>query len=151
MELVFGWGFGESGYKYVTSGNRIMQISLLRIRIACTVILFFPYAPAFAGYQATGPIEASDCYDFGISVCSIKTVTEVRKDGRRYEINTYYEKVSEHNASTGMCFITTKSKGLGIFSWGINAATQPEFWGYDKSGKYGKIDAEYIRFRCIRR
>lgn len=105
----------------------------------------------FAGYQVIGPIKAQDCYDLGIQICSTKTVTEVRKDGRRYELVNYFENVDEYNSSSGLCHIKTKSKGMGIFSWGVNALKKPDFWGYDKDGKFGKIDADYIYFKCIKR
>jgi len=104
-----------------------------------------------AGYQVLGPIEAEDCYDFGVSVCSTKTVTEVRERGKRFSVSDYFNDVSEYHASKGLCIIRTKSKGMGILSWGINALKQPEFWGYDKNGQFGKIDADYIRFKCIKR
>ena len=61
------------------------------------LVLVSPYA--FAGYQVIGPIKAQDCYDLGIKICSIKTVTEVRKDGRRYELINYFEKVDEYNST----------------------------------------------------
>ena len=105
----------------------------------------------FAGYEVVGTIQAVDCYDFGISYCSTKTVTEVRKDGQIYELKKYYEKVSEYNSSKGTCHIKTKSKDGGLLSWGINAVTQPDFYGYDSDGKFGKIDADYIYFKCVKR
>jgi len=120
-------------------------IYFLFLCLSCTLS-----SHAIAGYIAIGPIEAEDCYDFGISVCSKKTVTEVRQDGKRFEITRYFENVSEYNPRKGLCFIKTKSKGWGFLSWGINAATQPDFWGYDKDGKYVKIDADYIRFKCTK-
>lgn len=119
---------------------------------ACVVgIVYFSYvSSSFAGYLVQGPVKAEDCYDLGIKICSTKTVTEVRKDGRRYEITNYFEDVSSHDSSRGMCWINTKSRGLGFLSLGVNALTQPEFWGYDKNGKYVKIDADNIYFKCIK-
>lgn len=107
--------------------------------------------PVYAGYLVTGPVKAEDCYDFGIKVCSTKTVTEIRKDGKRYEVTNYFNSVSEYNSSTQTCFIKTKSRDWGVLSWGINAVTQPDFWGYDKNGKFGKIDADYVYFKCVPR
>lgn len=106
---------------------------------------------AHAGYQVVGPIKAEDCYDFGIKICSTKTVTEVRQDGKRFEITNYFRSVTHYNASKQSCGIKTKSTDYGLLSFGINALTQPEFWGYDKEGRYGKIDAEYIYFKCIKK
>jgi glycosyltransferase involved in cell wall biosynthesis len=34
---------------------------------------------------------------------------------------------------------------------GANMAFQPDFWGYDKKGKFGKIDADYIYFECFKK
>jgi hypothetical protein len=104
-----------------------------------------------AGYQAIGPIKAEDCYNFGVKICSIKTVTEVRKDGKRFEITNYFERVSRYQSSNSMCYINIKSDGLGILSYGINALTQPEFWGTDKEGKYVKVDADFLYFKCVER
>lgn len=118
-----------------------------KLTVAVCTLFFCPIS--FAGYQAIGPIKAEDCYNFGIKVCSIKTVTEVRKDGKRFEIANYFERVSKYQSSNNMCYINIKSDGLGIFSYGINALTKPEFWGTNKEGKYGKIDADYLYFKCI--
>jgi len=124
----------------------------MKRRLTVIVIINLLLIPlSRAEYIAIGPIKAEDCYDFGIKLCSIKTVTEVRKDGKRYEISKYYESVSRFNESRGMCYINTKSQGAGIFSWGLNKLTQPDFWGYDGEGKFGKIDADYIFFECVQR
>ena len=120
------------------------------LRILAFVVLSIPIY-SYAGYVVTGPVTAEDCYDFGISVCSTKTVTEVRKDGQRFQLPTYFEKVTEYNSSRGVCMIKTKSKDLGALSWALNAYSQPDFWGYDKKGNFGKIDADYIRFKCVER
>lgn len=112
-------------------------------------LLLFSTLPASAAYYVTGPIYAQDCFNFGISVCSTYTVTEVRSGGKRYEPAKRFERVSEYSAQRGMCWITIKSTGLGALSWGANALWQPEFWGHDKDGKFKKIDAESIRFKCI--
>ena len=119
--------------------------SLLSLTL-CTFIS----ASAIAGYQVIGSVKAEDCYNFGVKICSIKTVTEVRKDGRRFEISNYFERVSDYNSSSQMCYIKTKSTDWGLLSYGINALTQPDFWGVDKEGKLGKIDADYIYFKCAK-
>jgi hypothetical protein len=125
---------------------------MLRFIKIFSLILLLSISPAsFAGYLVTGPITAEDCYDFGISFCSTKTVTEVRKDGKRFELPTYFDKVSKYNNSTGRCFINTKSKYLGFLSLAINPFIQPDFWGYDKDSNFGKIDADYIGFNCVPR
>lgn len=124
--------------------------SLLRSLVVGGGILLGLSTPdiAFAQYQAIGPIYAEDCYDFGIKVCKKLTVTEVRRDGKRFEIGRVYPSVSSY--SNGRCSIDTKSRGLGALSWGANALMQPEFWGYDKEGKYVKIDADRIYFDCVK-
>jgi hypothetical protein len=113
------------------------------------ISLLFSFT-ASAGYRVIGTVYAEDCYNFGISICSKKRVTEVRKNGQRFEIAEYFENVSEYSASKQMCWINTKSRNLGIISFGINAVSQPEFWGYDKENKYVKIDADNIYFKCIK-
>jgi hypothetical protein len=122
----------------------------MRITINLILLLASPVALAET-FIVTGPIKASDCWDFGISFCSTKTVTEVRKDGMRYEMPQYFDKVSEYNERTKVCHINTKSKGAGLLSFGLNTAFQPDFWGVDKNGKFGKIDADYIYFNCIKK
>ncbi len=106
---------------------------------------------ALSGYYVVGPIKAEDCYDFGIEYCSTKTVTEVRKDGKRYEVATYFEDVSDYSESKKLCSINTKSRGMGVLSYGVNALVQPDFWGVDKNGKLEKIDADRIYFNCIKK
>jgi hypothetical protein len=116
--------------------------------IFATLLALTPFKSAFAEYYVVGPIYAEDCYDLGIKVCSKLTVTEVRRDGKRFEIGTVYKTASYSN---GKCSIETKSRGLGPLSWGLNAVMQPEFWGYDKDGKYVKIDADRIFFDCVKK
>lgn len=121
----------------------------MRNKVIPVVFALLCTTPACAQYHATGPIYAEDCYDLGVKVCSKLTVTEVRREGKRFEIATSYPSVSSY--SNGRCSIDTKSRGLGPLSWGINLATQPEFWGYNKDGKYVKIDADRIYFECVKR
>jgi hypothetical protein len=116
--------------------------------VATGYLVFLAPPEARADYFATGPIYAEDCYDLGVKICSKMTVTEVRRDGQRYEIGRVYPSVSYY--SNGKCSIDTKSRGAGIISFGLNMATQPDFWGYDKSGKYVKIDADRIFFSCFK-
>jgi hypothetical protein len=133
----------------------IMKKSFAHMKYS-TVIFFLlafffaliPLRSAYAEYYATGPIYAEDCYDLGVKVCSKLIVTEIRRDGKRFEIGTVYKSASYSN---GKCSIETKSRGLGPLSWGLNALTQPEFWGYDKNGKYVKIDADRIFFDCVKK
>ena len=104
-----------------------------------------------AGYLVAGPIKAEDCYDFGIKICKIKTVTQIKVSGRLLPVTNYFDSVSDYSETKSMCWVNTKSKGLGILSFGINAATQPEFWGYDGDGKFGAIDADFIYFNCVKK
>lgn len=121
----------------------------MSMKIFFSIFLVSFITAANAQYFATGPIYADDCYDFGVKICSKMTVTEVRRDGRRFEIATSYPSVSSY--SRGRCSIDTKSRGLGPLSWGMNLVAQPEFWGYNKEGKYVKIDADRIYFDCVKR
>ena len=123
----------------------------MKSQIIALIFLTFLPLYGYAGYLVVGPIEAKDCYNFGIKVCSTKTVTEVRVDGKRYEVSNFYENVSKFIAHKNMCYINTKSTDLGFLSLGINAFSQPDFWGYDKDGKYVKVDADYIYFKCIKK
>ena len=66
------------------------------------------------------------------------------------KISNYFERVSDYNSSSQMCYIKTKSTDWGLLSYGINALSQPDFWGVDKEGKLGKIDADYIYFKCAK-
>jgi hypothetical protein len=128
--------------------SRLKRPRLLRASV-CIVLGMLLAKGAVAQYHAIGPIYAEDCFDLGIKICSKKTVTEVRRDGQRYEIGRFYPSVSSY--SNGRCSIDTKSRGLGLLSWGANAMLQPDFWGYDKDGKYGKIDADRIFFDCVKK
>lgn len=116
--------------------------------IGLFVLIFFHHL-AFGEYIATGPITGPDCYSFGISFCSTKTITEVRKDGQRFAIRTQYDSVSRY--SNGKCTINVKSDGLGLLSLGINALSKTEFWGYSSEGKFEKVDPDYLYFSCVKR
>ena len=129
------------------SSSAIKYHGINNYRFIILFLLISPLKFAHADYVAVGPIYAEDCYDLGVKVCSILTVTEVRRGGKRYEIGRVYPSASY---SGGKCSIDTKSRGLGVLSWGINAAIQPEFWGYSKDGAYKKIDADRIFFDCIK-
>jgi hypothetical protein len=137
--------------KLLTRKSTKSHITIRTLVALGSALFLFSPSNAMAKYIATGPIKAEDCYDFGIKLCSIKTVTEVRKDGRRYEVGRYYESVSRYKESRGICYIETKSRGAGILSFGINKLVQPDFWGYDSDGKFGKIDADFIFFNCVKR
>ena len=84
-----------------------MKNKIVKLFAASFVWLLYA-SGSHAGYLVQGPVKAEDCYDLGIKICSTKTVTEVRKDGRRFEITNYFEDVSSHDASRGMCWINTK-------------------------------------------
>ena len=127
--------------------NKSNKLSLYFSFLYSLLLLTFNQ-PVISGYKAVGPIKADDCYDFGIKYCRKRTVTEVVVDGKRFHVQTDYPSVSEYRNNT--CWINIKSRGLGVFSWGINAATNPVFYGYDEDGKRVKVDAEYLYFKCIK-
>ena len=114
------------------------------------VLATLPIKIAFAGYLVVGAIKAEDCYHVGISVCSEKTVTAVKVDGKMLPIANYFERVSSYNEKSSRCFINTKDTSGGVLAFLNNRLNQPEFWGLDGDGKFGKIDADLIKFDCIR-
>lgn len=119
-------------------------------KIAATALIFFTNL-ANAGYLVTGPIIAEDCYDFGVSICSKKTVTNVKVDGKLIPIANYFERVSKYDERWGICYIYTKDKSGGPLAYLNNVLRQPDFWGTDSKGKFGKIDADFIKFNCVQR
>lgn len=121
------------------------------INIFVSIILVaMPLDAAKAGYLVVGPIKAEDCYHFGITYCSEKTVTAVKVDGKMLSITNYFEGVSSYNEKSGRCFIYTKDTSGGVLAFLNNKINQPEFWGLDGEGRFGKIDADLIKFDCIR-
>lgn len=131
--------------------NNTQPIKLAPYIFVLWLFILLTHTPStLAGYRAVGPIKAEDCYDFGIKYCRKRTVTEVVVDGRRFNIQTDYQNVSEYSKRKNMCWINIKSRGLGVFSWGINAMTTPIFYGYDENKKRVKVDAEFLYFKCIK-
>lgn len=119
---------------------------LTPIVIACVLVC----PSAFADYLVKGPIEGNVCWGLGIEVCGLKKLDAVKgADGRLFTISDRFKSVSEYNSAKGRCWIRTKSTGGGLFSWGVNAAIQPEFFEKTDSGEYKKHDVEYVTFKCI--
>ena len=107
---------------------------------------------AIADYCAVGKIEASECSGFIIKSCSFIKVDAVRDDeGNLFNPKKCYKSVTEYSSSKNLCWINTKSKGGGIISWGLNAATQPNFLHKNSKGEYEEVDADFIVFKCSKK
>lgn len=107
---------------------------------------------ADARFCATGPIKGQECTGIGIEVCNMIRVDAVEGEGGRlYTVSECYDEVSDYNARKGRCWITTKSRGLGLFAWIMNAASQPAFYHKNDAGEYKELDVEYLTFPCERR
>lgn len=108
-------------------------------------------APACADYFAIGKIEGNVCWSFGVSVCRLHTISAVKgDDGKLYEVGKQFTTVTEYKESSGRCWITTKDKGRGLISWGINAIKQPVFLEQTSAGKYEELDVDYVTFKCVK-
>lgn len=107
---------------------------------------------ADARFCATGPIEGQECTGIGIEVCSMMRIDAIEgEEGRLYTVSECYEEVSDYDARKGRCWITTKSRSWGLFSWVINAVNQPTFYHRNDAGEYEELDVEYVTFPCERR
>ena len=105
-----------------------------------------------ADYCAIGQIEGQVCRGFVIESCKNIQVDAVKgSDGQLYTVKECFQEVSEYRESTDRCWIRTKSKGAGLFSWGVNAIGQPVFLHKDENGSYKELDVEYITFKCVKR
>jgi hypothetical protein len=122
-----------------------------RLLLRCVLAALAVLAPlAVADYVATSPIEGNVCSGFILESCKFYRVSAVKgSDGQLHSINTRYDSVSEFDESKRRCWIHTKSKGGGLWSWGANMALQPEFYTTTESNEYEKIDVEYITFSCV--
>jgi hypothetical protein len=129
-----------------------MKRSIVKTMAALTVGLLFNPAGAQAEYCAIGNIKGNVCSGFVIEACKFVQVDAVKgDDDKLYTVNRCYGSVSEYSESKGRCWIKTKSKGGGLLSWGVNAATQPEFFHLSENGDYEKLDVEYLTFKCQKR
>ncbi|MCG9721910.1 hypothetical protein [Shewanella sp. Isolate7] len=123
-----------------------------KIKYLLAVTTLLSSSCVLAEYCAIGKIEANECSGFIIESCSFINVDAVRNDeGQLFHPKKCYESVTEYNAHKERCWINTKSKGGGLISWGINAATQPNFLHKNSSGEYEEIDADYITFKCSKK
>lgn len=116
------------------------------------IVLAFMAAtgPAYsAGYCATGEMKAQECWGFVIESCQFVRVDAVaNEDGKLFKIQRCFESVSDYSARDSRCWIRTKSRGAGVFSWAANAIVQPKFMHKKDDGSYKKVDAEYLTFNC---
>ena len=111
--------------------------------------LIFPIQ-AKAEYYVNSNIMAEDCSGFGIKVCSSMRVTEYRDGKSRFPMPTVFSNVTRFNASSGMCYFKWRSSTDNPIGWALNKASGKELWGFDSKGRYAKIDADEIYFRCVR-
>ena len=122
--------------------------NILLTPVIAASVLFAP-TNAFAEYCAVSKIKGNVCSGFVIEACKFVVVDAVKRDdGKLYELSRCYESVSDYSESKGRCWVRTKSKGAGLFSWGVNAADQPEFYHLKDDGTYEEIDVEYLSFKC---
>lgn len=121
-------------------------------RFSFAILMALISTSARADYFAVGPIEGNVCWGFGIEVCALHEISAVRgDDDRLYEVKRQFTSVTEYKENSSRCWITTKSKGGGLISWGINAIKQPIFLERTSSSKYKELDVEYLTFKCVRR
>jgi len=106
--------------------------------IATSVL--FASTNAFSEYCAVSKIKGNVCSGFVIEACKFVVVDAVKgDDGKLYELSRCYESASDYSESKGRCWVRTKSKGAGLFSWGVNAAAQPEFYHLKEDGTYEEL------------
>ncbi len=124
-------------------------MKIRNVVLACICMVLIILSEAHADYCAVGEIKGHVCKGFIIESCKNVRVDAVKdNNGKLYTVKKCYSDVSEYSEGQGRCWINTKSKGGGFFSWGSNAATQPEFLHQDEDGDYEEIDAEYLTFKC---
>ncbi len=120
------------------------------LKFRCFFLLFSLYsASSQAEYCAISEIKGNVCSGFVIETCKFVRIDAVKEGGKLYKVNRCYESVSEHSESKSRCWIRTKSTGGGLLSWGLNAASQPQFLHQNSDGTYEDIDVEYITFKCV--
>jgi len=114
------------------------------------ILTFFTLPVARADYCAVGQIKGNVCWGFVIESCKFISVDAVKgDDGRLFTLHNCYDKITDYQQ--GRCWVDTKSRGGGLWSWTLNAAAQPEFLHKNEDGKYEDIDVEYLTFKCVRR
>lgn len=128
-----------------------MSRIILSLTVGCLLALTAPLALA-QHFVATGQIEGNVCHGFVVESCHLVTLDAVKgHDGEFYTVKRHYSHVSEYSESQHHCWITVKSRGLGIISWVINWFTGPEFYRKDAIGRYVSVDVDYVTFDCIKR
>lgn len=124
----------------------------MRKALVVAVVVGCFHSASWAKYIATGPFEGNVCRGIGIEVCDLRKIAAVRgDDGRLYEVTTTFDSVTEYSESKKRCWVTTKRKGGGLFSWAINAAKQPVFFERTTAGRLEEIDVDYLTFPCVKR
>lgn len=119
--------------------------------IAATVVATSLFStPAFAEYVATGSIEGSECKGFGIEACSFVSVDAVEgDDGQLFTLQDRYQEVTEYDPDKGRCWVATKTKGVGVLGWAMDAFAGPRFFTESVDG-FEPVDVDYITFPCRR-
>ena len=120
--------------------------------IFCIFLSMLVSSSVLADYCATGKVEGNVCSGFIIESCKFIKIDAVKDGvGNLFNMKRCYEDVSEYKSSKSLCWINTKSKGMGLISTAMNMAVQPDFLHKNSSGEYEDVDAEYIVFKCKKR
>jgi hypothetical protein len=114
--------------------------------------MFIFFQTVHAAYLVNGKVEGNVCSGTIVKTCKFEDLHAIKgSDGNLYTITNSFESVTEYNQSKNRCWINIKGRGIGVISWGINAAVQPDFYEKTSSGEFKKVDVDFITFKCIKR
>ena len=114
------------------------------------LFLFLKPTLSHADYVATGQIKGWVCKGFGIEVCDYQKIYAVDdSSGKLYNVKRVYKKVNEFTGKS--CTLYIKPKSNEIISKLFRKMKNPNFYTKNKSGKFKKVDVEYLRFSCFKR
>ena len=124
--------------------------------VVLSVMISFLGITAQAEYCATGKFEAQECTSYGIfESCKNVQIDAVRDSkGNLFKVKECWANVDEYKFSENkksLCWLYTKSKGLGLLNYAINGARLPDFLHKKNDGKYEKIAPDYLVFQCEKR
>lgn len=100
-----------------------------------TFLIFLTF-PSFADYMATGQFRGQSCKGWGIKVCKFINIYAVDdRSGKLFNLKKRYKRVDEF--SNDHCYLYIKNNLLS-----------PNFYTKNSSGKFIKVDIEYLLFNC---